>query len=202
MKTVYLVKKDVSIDKEDNWIIMDFQQFWSFLISSKGEKRKRFFRKIENCDRKDQRIVIEVDAETARQMDLERDRVKQIRKRRANSGYVLVSYNAIQDEEYELNGEEAIIDEESDVEADALKVMEIEQLHLALLNLEEDERQFIQQMFLSENDYSEREFAEILGVSQSTVHWRKIVIFDKIRHYMTNNNIIGNKVDSDGKDNE
>ena len=201
MKTIYLVKKDVSVDAEDNWIIMDFQQFWSFLISSKGEKRKRFFRKIENCDRKDQRIVIEVDAETARQMDLERDRVKQIRKRRANSGYVLVSYNAIQDEEYELNGEEAIIDEESDVEADAFKVMEIEQLHHALLNLKEDERQFIQQMFLSENDYSEREFAEILGVSQSAVHWRKQVIFDKIRRYMTNN-IIGNKVDSDGKDNE
>ena len=201
MKTVYLVKKDVSIDAEDNWIMMDYQQFWSFLISSKGEKRKRYFRRIENCDRKDQRIVIEVDAETARQMDIERDRVKQIRKRRVNSGYVIVSFNAIQDEEYELNGEEAIIDEECDVETDALLNLEIEQLRLAIASLLEDERQFIQQMFLSGNEYSEREFAEILGVSPSSAHWRKTVIFNKVRSYMKNNNI-GNKVSSDGKDNE
>ena len=201
MKTVYLVKKDVSIDAEDNWIIMDFQQFNSFLITLKGKEPKRFFRKVANCSSKDQRIIIEVDSETARKMDIERVQAHRIREKRARSEYMLVSYSTIQDEEHELNGEEAIIDEECDVEVEALLNMEIEQLRLAIASLQEDDRQFIQRMFLSGNEYSEREFAEILGASRSAVNWRKTVIFNKIRSYMNISNN-GKEVAGDGKDNE
>lgn len=201
MKTIYLVKKDVSVDSEENWIMMDFQQFTSFLITLKGKEPKRYFRKVANCSRKDQRIVIEVDTETARQMDIERAQANRIRKKIARRGYMVVSYSAIQDEEHELNGEEVIIDEDCDVEEEALLNMETEQLRLAIESLQEDDRQFIQQMFFSGNEYSEREFAEILGVSRSSVRFRKKVVFDKIRSFIVNNRI-SNGVSGNGKDSE
>lgn len=201
MKPIYLVKKDVSIDAEDNWIMMDYQQFNSFLLTLKGKEPKRFFRKVANCSRKDQRIIIEVDAETARKMDIERAQANRIRNKRARSGYILVSYSAIQDEEHELNGEEAIIDEDCDVEIEALLNVEVDQLRLALASLQEDDRQFIEQMFFSGNEYSEREFAKILGVSRSSVRFRKKVVFDKIRNFIVNNRI-SNEVSGYGKDSE
>ena len=60
-----------------------------------------------------------------------------------------------------------------------MRKMIIEELHCCLCSLSEDERTLIQKLFF--NGKTERKCAELLGISQTTLRFRKSKALAKLR---------------------
>ena len=59
MKRTFLVKKDPTIEAQDNWLIMDYRQYAAWRETDEGKKRKIVFGKFEACSDDDSIIFME-----------------------------------------------------------------------------------------------------------------------------------------------
>lgn len=172
METIYLRKKDLSIDSADNWIWMNQTQYDQFLETPEGQARKGSFRELLKADSHDDKIIIETNEEEGAKIDSDRDHAKYVRKRNKKVGYEVVPYGVFQIDGEELNFEETIPDENCDVEAEAIRRIEIENLRKVILSLSEDESIFILGRFLSETKTTVREYAKMLNETRYEAHER------------------------------
>ena len=78
---------------------------------------------------------------------------------------------------------ETIVDEETDVEADAMHNLDLETLRNALHTLTREEYRIIYLLYLAKVPMSEQEIAERLGISQQAISKRKKAIFAKLRNF-------------------
>ena len=67
MKRTFLVKKDPTIEAQDNWLIMDYRQYAAWRETDEGKKRKIVFGKFEACSDDDSIIFMNGRREKARQ---------------------------------------------------------------------------------------------------------------------------------------
>ena len=59
MKRTFLVKKDPTIEAQDNWLIMDYRQYAAWRETDEGKDRKIVFGKFEACSEDDSIILME-----------------------------------------------------------------------------------------------------------------------------------------------
>ena len=89
----------------------------------------------------------------------------------------------------EMSGEEAIPDLDAvPIDEQVVKNALLEQLRKHLGSLNDNERELIDAMFFSNDGdgMSEREYADMIGLSKTAVHSRKIKVFEKLRGLMEN----------------
>ncbi|MDL2301063.1 sigma-70 family RNA polymerase sigma factor [Lachnospiraceae bacterium OttesenSCG-928-D06] len=83
-----------------------------------------------------------------------------------------------------LSGEEVIPDLSAALEDTVIEKIINENLHKVIAQLEESERELIDLLFFQEQ--SERELAQLYGVSQPAVHKRKNKILKKLKNLLKN----------------
>lgn len=93
-----------------------------------------------------------------------------------------VSYNALDTDE--MNGEETVIDIETDVAVTAELVLLTEQLYKCLELLPEDEYRLIHALFYE--GISEREWSKATSIPPMTIHDRKVRIVAKLKKLIEN----------------
>ncbi len=184
MKTIYLVKKNPDLSSEDNWIEMSYSEFVLFLETAEGQRRKKLFSIIDPTDRRDTRIVIEADLDTAKLLHKEHFARKYRARCEKESGYSSISYNAIGENGEDLTGEELISDETCDVEEQAIKNIEAQMLREAVSQLSDYEQQIIQTLFFSSKCINDTQCAQQLGIPRSTLWDQKMSIFAKLEKIM------------------
>lgn len=187
MKKIYLVKKDPKQPAgEGNWNMLNGYEFAKFLETEEGSLRKNNFSRIDGADNNDVIIIIESDPVTA----LEDDRTRMLAnfraKRNEKIGYKTVSYYGIPDEDSWFDAEESIPDDETNVEDDVVRKLEIEALIRAIKLLPERDQILIEEMFL-EDRLTEKKFAQKHGISQKGANKRKNAALDRLRKILEEN---------------
>ena len=84
-------------------------------------------------------------------------------------------------DEYGYSGEEIIADEAHDVEAEAIMRIETAALQKALTRLDSQNYQLIHALYLADNQKTEREIAQELGVSQNAINKQKKKILKTLK---------------------
>lgn len=181
MKTIYLVKKNPDLSSEDNWITMSFPEFQLFLKTVEGARRRKHFSIIDSADATDYRIVIETDVNKARQLKAEHEaKLYQARCQR-ESGYSVLSYHAMGENDDDLTGEELLFDNGCDVEEQAIKSIEVQRLRDAISQLTNNEQMIIHTLFFSSNGASDSQCTKKLGIPRSTLWDQKKSILAKLK---------------------
>ena len=183
MKKVYLVKKDPDLPAgKDNWIVMDSYGFSQFLKTSEGQKRKHDFGQMDGCDTEDYMIFAECGREAARIWRAEKDRHDYLTEAQVKLGYVNLSYHAVTaDDGSELQGEDALPDENTNVEKTVIDRFVSEELRTAVMSLNAEERHLINHMFLTDKPLTEEQYARLIGKSRPVVHYRKTQALKKLK---------------------
>jgi len=102
-------------------------------------------------------------------------RQKYIDERSAKNGDF--SYDMLTTDDF--NGEEILIDDSEDIATQVVHKIMLDKLSDSILLLSDDEQKLISEIFFEE--LSERTLAKKYGVSQVTIHKRKVKILDKLK---------------------
>ena len=181
MKT-YLVWKDPSCNGiNPDWQEITGQEFLALVRSP--ESKGRHFVKLfsENADGSDGCFVME--STKAEYLKWKKEKRHREYLRDSNPGYTQISYHAIETEDG-CYGEELLRDEDCDVEAECLRMFEIEAVRAAIASLNDDERQLVEYFYLSKNQGTERGYAELAGIPKSTVNRRKAAVLSKLKKFL------------------
>ena len=186
MKTIYLVWKDRNCEGIDpEWIYLNRNEFNTFINLPENNNRRFIKLSSTNNDDADCRIVIEATDVQYKDWLVEKSRNQYIRNR--NSKFNVVSYHAFNDDDdVDFYYEDLLEDTEFDTENECLKIYEIEKLKNALNHLSEEELRMITYLFLSDDNGTERGYAEISGITKSSVNRKKIIVLEKIKKYLSN----------------
>lgn len=68
MKRTFLVKKDPTIEAQDNWLIMDYRQYAAWRETDEGKDREIVFGKFEACSDDDSIIFMECNAKASKEL--------------------------------------------------------------------------------------------------------------------------------------
>ena len=100
----------------------------------------------------------------------------------------MLSYDGIMPGKHVYCGEDVIADITVDVEACVIRKGELTKLQEALHALTAMEMKLVQLMFLTEEPLTEKEYADICGICQSSAHERKIRVLMKLQNILKNLN--------------
>ena len=168
MYTRYFRRKDPKCRPEEiEWIEMSGKEFYRFVNSSEGQGR--YF--IDMGD-----VVLEASKREAQIHRAEKDHSDYLKEQ--EDGWSTLSIYA---DEYGYSGEEIIADEAHDVEAEAIMLIETVALQKALTRLDSQSYQLIHALYLADNQKTEREIAQELGVSQNAINKQKKKILKTLK---------------------
>lgn len=68
MKRTFLVKKDPTIEAQDNWLIMDYRQYVAWRETDEGKNREIVFGKFEACSEDDSIIFMECNEKVSKEL--------------------------------------------------------------------------------------------------------------------------------------
>lgn len=68
MKRTFLVKKDPTIEAQDNWLIMDYRQYAAWRETDEGKNREIVFGKFEACSEDDSIIFMECNEKVSKEL--------------------------------------------------------------------------------------------------------------------------------------
>ena len=181
MKTIYMVKKDATKTySEDNWILMSPKEFRVFRQNT--DCTGRYFVQLDVCEFGEDRIIAECEKKEAQRYHAELvERMRNIQARK-NRDIKVFPFDVAYEDGEELNGEDAIIDESCNVVEEVIMKMTLDTLQNALCSLSEEEYDLIDSIFLSRIE-TEKTYAKKNGYSQSTIHYRKQQILDKLKKF-------------------
>ncbi len=184
---IYYVKNEngkyLSADGKTSYSKICGRAAYTYLKSDEG-KCKRFV-KISEVDEIDE-VFIEINAESIPAFRKDERREQYVRDSKRESGIIVISIYACEgqgDDDDRASGEELIADEDTDLEAEALKQIDLDTLRKALKTLDEDEMELINTLFLSKYPMTASKYARRKGVSESTIHRQKFEIFEKIKTF-------------------
>lgn len=102
-----------------------------------------------------------------------------------DSGFVTISfYAAADDEDTDVaSGEELIEDPTCNVEMQALQNIDIAALRSALKKLTPEEMWLVERLFLSSYPTNENRLSKELGITQSTLNYRKRKVLNKLKNF-------------------
>ena len=168
MYTRYFRRKDPKCRPEEiEWIEMSGKEFYRFVNSSEGQGR--YF--IDMGD-----VVLEASKREAQIHRAEKDHSDYLKEQ--EEGWSTLSIYA---DERGYSGEEIIADEVHDVEAEAIMRIETAALQKALTRLDSQNYQLIHALYLADNQKTEREIAQELGVSQNAINKQKKKILKTLK---------------------
>lgn len=101
------------------------------------------------------------------------------------SGFITISFYAAEDAEGTdvASGEELIEDPTCNVEVQALQNIEIAALRSALKKLTPEEMWLVERLFLSSCPTNENRLSKELGITQSTLNYRKKQVLNKLKKF-------------------
>lgn len=157
------------------------QKVFEFLKSEAGKGRR--FMKV-NDDGELNKVYVEVPRDAIKAIRKDERRKQYLSDCRNASGYVVISlYAAEMCKDDCASGEELIADDNCDIENEVLHNMNLEKLRKALRTLSKDEMLLINALFLSNEPVTEKELAEVFGISQQAVHKRKKAVLLKLKNF-------------------
>ena len=186
MKKVFLVKKDPNKPADaDNWIVMDMEELRVFADTPEGRERRQNFGQLDGCDTDDVIIFAECGEETAAIWRAEKDHRDYLTAVRNLSGYRTLSFYGTDEETGEdvIRGD-LLRDRSPSVEETVIIKMMTEKLRIAITTLDRDERDLVEKLMLSELPMTEREYAELMGLSRDDVHNRRRHVIRKLRRLL------------------
>ena len=116
MKRTFLVKKDPTIEAQDNWLIMDYRQYAAWRETDEGKDREIVFGKFEACSDDDSIIFMECNAKASKELKKDCHRKQYIRSRDAETPFQVMSYSTMTIQKSEIYGEDVLEDTECNVE--------------------------------------------------------------------------------------
>ena len=185
MSTKFYIKDEngifLSTDGMTKYTCLEGKALYDFLKSEDGKSRSFHVDIDENGDK----IGIEAEPRmiTACSEQRERDRYRAKVKAKLNITIVSANTTVSIPGEDDIELIETIVDEETDVEADAMHNLDLETLRNALHTLTREEYRIIYLLYLAKVPMSEQEIAERLGISQQAISKRKKAIFAKLRNF-------------------
>lgn len=181
MKTIYLVWENPACNGINPiWKELAGQEFLALVRSA--EAAGRFFIKLENAQ---DGTAIVIEATEASYLAWRKEKRHREYLENCAEDIHIVSYHALKaDGGY--YGEETLEDKEVDVLSESLTAMTRETLKAALASLTADEYELIAYLYLSEKRGTERGYAEISGIPQKTLNYRKNMILRKLRSFFEN----------------
>ena len=132
MKRTFLVKKDPTIEAQDNWLIMDYRQYAAWRETDEGKNREIVFGKFEACSEDDSIIFMECNEKVSKELKKDCHRKQYIRSRDAETPFQVMSYSTMTFQESEIYGEDVLEDTECNVEESVMQRMDIERVGTAL----------------------------------------------------------------------
>ena len=182
MSTKFYIKDDngtfLSIDGKTRFSCLEGQALYQFLNSDQG-KARRF--DVEINDDGD-RIGVEIAPEWGKRIRAERNHQEYLDQQKAASDIEFISYNLlVRANETEVEMIQTIADESVEVEAEAMKSIEISILRDALKHLSSAEYAIVFELFLSNSPLTELQLANKLNITQQAVSKRKKAILEKLR---------------------
>ena len=132
MKRTFLVKKDPTIEAQDNWLIMDYRQYAAWRETDEGKNREIVFGKFEACSEDDSIIFMECNEKVSKELKKDCHRKQYIRSRDAETPFQVMSYSTMTFQESEIYGEDVLEDTECNVEESVMQRMDIERVRTAL----------------------------------------------------------------------
>lgn len=170
MRTRYFRKKDPFCKPEAiEWIEMNGREYYSFVTDP--QNKDRFF--IDMGD-----VVLEVTEAETRDYKAEKNHNYYIRTQEGE--WSTVSLYAAEDANG-CSGEEVAVDEAQDVETQVLMRLDSAAVREALIQLDEESYRLIWELYLAAERKTERELAQILGVSQNAVNKQKNKILKSLK---------------------
>lgn len=168
MYTRYFRRKDPKCRPEEiEWIEMSGKEFYRFVNSTEGQERHF----IDMGD-----VVLEASKREAQIHRAEKDHSDYLKEQ--EEGWSTLSIYA---DEHGYSGEEIIADEAHDVESEAIMRIETAALQKALTRLDSQSYQLIHALYLADNQKTEREIAQELGVSQNAINKQKKKILKTLK---------------------
>lgn len=170
MFTRYFRKKDpLSKAQSIEWIEMSGKEYYQF-ITDPANKDRRF------VDMGD--VVLEATETETREYISEKNHNYYLQSQ--EDGWITLSFYSIVDQNG-CSGEEVVVDEARDVEAEAITLMEHKALREALFHLDTASQRMIYDLYFAADRKTERDLANECGLSQVTIHKQKKKILDHLK---------------------
>ena len=140
----------------------------------------------EVCEEAD---VIYIEATYEQYLKWHREEFKSYKNRKDEKEipYRKISFDDKASELHDLTFNEVIPDESVNVEQEVVNKLRYEHVRKIVMELPLEERHIIELMFYGNRILSEREAARLLGITQTTLNYRKLKIFEKIKKSFVQN---------------
>ena len=173
MKRTFSVKKDPTIEAQDNWLIMDYRQYAAWRETDEGKNREIVFGKFEACSEDDSIIFMECNEKVSKELKKDCHRKQYIRSRDAETPFQVMSYSTMTFQESEIYGEDVLEDTECNVEASVMQRMDIERVRTALKMLTPEERAIIQDFFFTESTIPVKQLVEKYAMPKTSIYRKR-----------------------------
>ena len=186
MKRTFLVKKDPTIEAQDNWLIMDYRQYAAWRETDEGKNREIVFGKFEACSEDDSIIFMECNEKVSKELKKDCHRKQYIRSRDAETPFQVMSYSTMTFQESEIYGEDVLEDTECNVEESVMQRMDIERVRTALKMLAPEELAIIQDFFFTESPIPVKELVEKYAMPKTSIYRKRDDALKKLKKILGN----------------
>ncbi len=186
MKRTFLVKKDPTIEAQDNWLIMDYRQYAAWRETDEGKNREIVFGKFEACSEDDSIIFMECNEKVNKELKKDCHRKQYIRNRDAETPFQVMSYSTMTFHDADICGEDVLEDKDCNVEEEVVQSLDIERVRAALKALPPEERDIIMNFYFSENPLSGEALAEKFATTKSSIYRRRDHALRKLKSILDN----------------
>ena len=177
MKRTFLVKKDPTIEAQDNWLIMDYRQYAAWRETDVM---------LAPCCYDDSIIFMECNEKVSKELKKDCHRKQYIRSRDAETPFQVMSYSTMTFQESEIYGEDVLEDTECNVEESVMQRMDIERVRTALKMLALEERAIIQDFFFTESPIPVKELVEKYAMPKTSIYRKRDDALKKLKKILGN----------------
>jgi len=171
MKTTYWIWKDASCNGiNPDWQELNGREFYAFARSPEAQGRYFVRLKSTEPDGSDGEIVME--ANKANYDDWLREKNHANYLRREGIGIEIISYHGLEGDDG-VYGEELLEDTNQNTEDDFVESEDLRLLPQALATLNDEDRQIIDYLYLSDESNSLQGYADKMGISKQLAYSRK-----------------------------
>lgn len=185
MSTKFYIKDEngifLSIDGKTKYTCLEGQALYDFLKTEDGRGRRFHV----DIDEDGNKIGIEASPEFLKAEESNKNHAAYLERQKAESGVEVISANIIvRDSETEVELIETVADITVNVELEALKAIDLQNLRKALGQLSKAEYDLIYHLYLADEPLTERQYGAVRGIPQKTVNCRKKVILGKLKNFI------------------
>lgn len=187
MAKKFLVKKDPEVTgREDNWIIMNYEEFERFLQTEEGQRRKNSFERLDPADEGDDILYMECDRKSALVIKTDRNHSDYLKRAEQESGYETLSLDFV----IEINEEgetrsymDQAVDETMDTELMAIEGLLKKELPGAWAQLDPEEQELMTALYISDEKMTINKYATEHNVTRWRIRERHRSAIRKLRLY-------------------